>query len=252
MSKILKPLALSTCLLVAVQAQANKGAEYHPAEHHKHHHRNYYVVEVGGFVSSAGEDQFIAIDGLIGNDYTIDSKTDVKPLFGFGYMWNTVHNKRFDLDVGVNAFYLWPARVKGDVVQELMFENLSNQYNIGNLPIYAQAKANIKDDSHRYALTLDLGVGPNVMFLSDYRETSRDGGVTLPDDPFKNTTNVTFTANAGIGVKFYNAGGSPALELGYRFFYLGDSEFDTKNDQIAHGLKTGTVYANALVFTIAI
>jgi hypothetical protein len=237
---------------MTAQAQANKGADYHPHKDHHHYHHNYLLLEVGGFVSSAGEDQHINIEGLIGNEYTVDDGTDVKPLVGLGYFFNTIHKHRFDLDVGINAFYLFPAQVTGDVIQEGIFENLSYEYNIGNLPIYVEAKANIKDSSQKYALTLDLGIGPNIMFASDYRETSLDGGVTIPDDSFSNKTNVTFSATAGAGVKFYDAGGSPALELAYRFFYLGEGEFDNKSSQFEDNFKTGTVYANALVFSISI
>lgn len=216
-------------------------------------HNNYLLFEVGGFVSSAGEEQHIDIEGLIGNNYTVSDHTDVKPLAGLGYFANVLHHSGFELDLGVNAFYLFPVQVKGDVIQEDLFENLSYQYNIGNLPIYLEAKGNIFiPKHHRYAVTLDLGIGPDIMFLSDYQETSLDGGITIPDDAFTNHTSVTFSATAGIGVKFYDVGGSPALELGYRFFYLGEGEFGTKSNQFEDNLSTGQVYANALIFAITI
>lgn len=240
MSKFYTALTFSACLFITSQAYATE------------HKRQYLLLEVGGFVSSAGEDQHIDITNLIGNEYTVDDGTDVKPLVGLGYFFNTIHHQRYDLDVGVNAFYLFPAFVKGDVIQEGMFENLSYEYNIQNLPIYLEARANVKDASQKYALTVDVGIGPNIMMMGDFSEESLDGGITIPDQPFEDRTAVTFSATAGVGVKFYDVGGSPALELGYRFFYLGQSEFDKGTNQFESGLSTGTVYANALIFSITI
>ncbi|MFI4957259.1 MAG: hypothetical protein ACHQAX_08645, partial [Gammaproteobacteria bacterium] len=63
-------------------------------------------------------------------------------------------------------------------------------------------------------------------------------------------TTTVFSAMAGVGVKKMLDGVS--LELGYRFFYLGEGSLEPRTDQILDDLSTGPVYVNALMLTIGI
>ena len=82
-------------------------------------------------------------------------------------------------------------------------------------------------------------------------ETSLDG-ITLPDNAFSSRSNVVFSATAGLGLRLNNAFGQVPLECGYRFFYLGQGNFNSKSNQLMNTLTTGESYANALICSVTI
>lgn len=204
-----------------------------------------FMVQAGGYWASQGTEQFVPINGLIGDDFTLNSSNSSSYLVGLGYYMNGYENNQFRLMYGLNAYYLAKTTVEGLVIQEQIFTNLAYQYSVINWPVYVAAKALIPTRSDKWNLSLDLGIGPNFIQSSNFYETSLDGGFTLPDNAFSGQTSAAFSATAGIGFRFNNL-----LEVGYRFFYLGQGQLLTINSQILNNLNTGNSYANAVVATL--
>jgi len=207
------------------------------------------VFQVGGFNASQGNAQNIGIDGLIGDDFTVNHGHASNVLLGLGYYFDGLAKDRFNLLYGINAFYLAQTSVQGDVIQEQLFTNLSYHYSLTNYPVYAAAKMFLKNNYGKNDITFDLGIGPNFISTSHFAEKSLDGGFTLPDNAFSGQTSVAFSVTAGVGIKFNNLLSLPC-ELGYRFFYLGQGSLKKNNDQLLNTLKTGNNYANALIFSL--
>lgn len=210
-------------------------------------------VQFGGFWATQGREQHINIVDLIGDDFTVTRKTDANGLVGLGLYWNGLETQYVNLSYGIDAFYLPSTVVKGEVVQENLFTNLAYRYSLTNWPLYFGAKADVHPESlKRASVTVDVGIGPNFIHTHHFGETSLDGGVTLPDRIFNSHTSTAFSAMAGIGLKFNNVFGSAPLECGYRFFYLGQGNFNRANTQVIDKLKTGDSYANALVCSVTV
>lgn len=213
--------------------------------------RAHLILQAGGFSASQGSAQNIGIDGLLGDYFTLTQRTDQNVILGLGYFANGSETSRYSLWYGLNAFYLANTTVQGNIVQEQLFTNLSYQYSITNFPIYAAVKALIKTDSNKYTITLDLGIGPNIISTSNFEESSLDGGITIPDNAFSGQTSAAFSAMLGIGIKFNNVLGKYPVEVGYRFFYLGQANLNQVNSQLTSTLNTGNSYANALTLSIS-
>lgn len=211
-----------------------------------------FVFQAGGFNASQGDAQNIGINGLIGDHFSVAHDNGQNVLLGLGYYLNGQNQNRFSLLYGLNAFYFAQTTVQGNVTQERLFTNLSYHYSLTNYPIYAAIKALINTANERYTFTVDAGLGPNFIHTSDFSESSLDGGITLPDHIFSGQTNVAFSATAGIGVRFNNVLGHVPLEVGYRFFYLGQANLNKINPQVRSPLSTGDNYANALIVSIAV
>jgi hypothetical protein len=214
--------------------------------------RDHVNFTIGAYQSSQGQAQHIAINTLIGNDLTLTKKNDEGFLLGMGYYLNDKERGLFKWSYGINAFYLSKTQVKGTVIQERLFENLSYRYQVSHLPAYAALRAAISNQSQKYVVIFDGGVGPNFMTTSSYAEQSLDGGITQPDNAFLGRSKTVFSATAGIGVQWNRLLGDASLAVGYRFFYLGEGDFTPRTNQILNTLKTGTNYANALVLTLSV
>ena len=210
------------------------------------------IVSLGVFNADPGKTQHINIIDLIGNEYTTTKNSTEHFLFGVGYFLHEFDKGDLSLFYGINGFYLSKTTTKGAVIQEGMFYNLSYQYKTSNLPIYASAKAVIKNDGEQYALVMDAGIGPNFMKTSNYNENSLDGGITIPDHAFLNETNTQFSATAGLGIRLNHFWNKAPIELAYRFFYLGQGELNPRTTQILDSLKTGNNYANSLVLSVVL
>jgi len=210
----------------------------------------HFVFEAGGFSAREGKAQDIGIIDLIGNRFTLDHHDSQNFILGLGYFFDGVHRRRFNLTYGINAFYLAQTFVEGNVIQEQLFTNLSYRYALTHFPIYAAAKALI-NTSRDCALTFDLGIGPNIIHTSHFNERPLPDSDAIPDHAFSGRTSAAFSATAGIGIKFNNALGRLPFEVGYRFFYLGQSRLEKTNNQLTSTLKTGNNYANALIFSVS-
>lgn len=209
------------------------------------------VFQLGGYEGIQGDAQHINIQGLIGDTFTVNDNHDNNGLIGLGYFVDSANLGRVKMSFGINAFYLAEMSVSGHVIQENYFNNLSYRYNVENYPIYAMAKSTFNLNSSKYALTFDAGIGPNFIRTSNFQEQSLDGGVTIPDDPFSSHTATTLSETVGIGLRINDVLGSIPIEIGYRFFYLGQGRFSTNNDQVLDTLNTGKTYANAIVCSIS-
>ena len=209
------------------------------------------VVQLGGFWNNQGAQQHINIDGLIGDEFTVNHGQGSNGLVGLGYYVDGQEKDRFKMAYGVNAFYLAKTSVSGNVLQENLFNNLSYGYHVTHYPVYAMAKSTIKTTSSKYAITVDAGIGPNFMSTGGFKEQSLDG-ITIPDNIFSSHTTTVFSATAALGVKFNNVFGKAPLECGYRFFYLGEGNFNKQTNQVVNTLKTGENYANALVCAVTV
>ena len=208
-------------------------------------------LQVGGFGSSQGTAQNINIQGLIGNQYTVNNNNQGSALGGVGYFIDVWDKDMFQLLFGANAFYLGQTSVNGTVVQEQLFTNLAYSYNIQNTPLYFDAKAKIKTGSEKYNLVVDAGIGPNFMRTSQYREMPLNS-YTLPDNAFAGQNQTVFAATAGVGVRINNVFGKFPVECGYRFFYLGQGQLQMNNSQLLNTVSTGSSYANAGICSIIV
>ena len=214
--------------------------------------QGHFLLEGGAFKATQGETQKINIEGLVGDLFNVTTRHDSNYLLGLGYLINGYENDRFGIDYGINAFYLAKTQVFGTIDQELLFTNLGYSYSVHHVPVYATAKAHIQTSAEQFALTLDAGVGPNFQRTSNYHDWSIDNGMTLPDHAFSGRSDTTFTATAGVGIKFTPGKNHVPLECGYRFFYLGEGNFNARTAIILNTLKTGNSYAQALVCTVAV
>ena len=217
----------------------------------KHGHA---VVQLGGYWSIQGKTQHVDIDDLIGDDFTVSSNNsnNGNGLVGLGFFLDGQDMPYFEMSYGLNVFYLPKTGVSGTVVQENLYTNLAYAYNVTHYPLYAIAKSTIDLNSTPYALTLDVGIGPNFMSTGGFQEHSLDGGVTIPDHIFSGQSTTTFSATAAVGIKLNHAIGDAPLECAYRFFYLGQGNFNVLTNQVITTLNTGTDYANAVMCSITI
>lgn len=216
------------------------------------------VLQLGWFTTTQGKSQHIDIEGLIGDEFKVKKTTGQNFLVGAGYYFRGFDIAKTDpccgvnasFLYGINAFYLLPTKVHGLVVQENLFTNLSYRYSRENYPIYLAAKALVNIfDCHDF--TIDLGIGPNIIRTSGFKEKSLDG-ITLPDHIFSGKTTVAFSATAGLGWRIHHLLETFSLEIDYRFFYLGQGKLKKANSQVKNTLRTGNSYGNALFLSISI
>lgn len=209
------------------------------------------ILQIGWFTATQGKSQHVNIQGLIGDDFSVKKSSDQNLLVGVGYYLNGPDICQTSLLYGVNAFYLAPTQVKGNVTQENFATNLSYHYSRTNYPIYLAGKALIHCNSCS-DVVIDLGIGPNIVNTRGFKEQSLDGGITIPDPhTFSGKSVVAFSATAGLGWRIHNALGNLSLEINYRFFYLGQGELKKNNNQFRNTLHTGNSYGNALFLSIS-
>jgi opacity protein-like surface antigen len=210
----------------------------------------HFLLEGGGYSSTAGQSQQVNITGLIGDRFNLTNQHDTNTIFGVGYLVDGPQNARFGVDYGINAFYLAKTKVSGTITQELVFTNLAYNYYVSHLPVYLVAKGRVNTNYNHLVVTVDAGVGPNFMNTNLYADTSLDG-ITLPDNAFAgNFSTTVFSAMVGIGLKFNGIEQFP-IEIGYRYFYLGSGYFNPRTGEILNQLKTGNITAQAIILTVS-
>jgi hypothetical protein len=209
-------------------------------------------IQLGGYWINQGAAQHVNIEDLIGDDFTVNSHNRGNGLVGLAYFLHGQDQPSMKMAYGINFFYLPKTSVSGTVIQEGLYTNLSYGYNVTHYPVFAVAKSTIDLNASPYAVTIDAGIGPNFMNTSGFQEQSLDNGITIPDSIFSGRTTTTFSATAGLGIKFKHVFGERPLECGYRFFYLGQGHFNALTNQVVNTLNTGTVYANALMCSMTI
>lgn len=211
------------------------------------------LAEIGGYSALQGKAQNIYIaENLVGNRYTVSAHNQGSGLVGLGLILDAPqYSPRFDLSYGANVFFLGQTSVRGFIVEEQTFTNLAYDYKLRHIPLYFMLRTAAKTRWDTLKLAVDLGVGPNFMSVSRYRETPLNT-FTLTDINFKDRSNVEVAATAGVGLRFNDREGQIPLECGYRFFYLGRGHFKVNNDQLINTLSTGNNYANAFVCSVII
>lgn len=209
------------------------------------------VLQLGWFTAKQGKSQHVNIKGLIGDDFNVKKSSDQNFLVGAGYYFDGPDIAQTRILYGVNAFYLAPTTIRGHVIQEDLFTNLSYRYSRTNYPIYFAAKA-LFPCSLCSDVSIDLGIGPNIVNTKGFKERSLDGGITIPDTHlFSGKSVVAFSATAGLGLRINEFFGNFSFEIDYRFFYLGQGELKKINNQVRNTLRTGNSYGNALFLSIS-
>ncbi|HEX2549085.1 MAG TPA: hypothetical protein VHM20_04595, partial [Gammaproteobacteria bacterium] len=104
----------------------------------------HFYFHIGGFNATQGKSQDIGIEGLIGDHFTVTQHNDQNVLFGLGYFRDTLQTDSYHFLFGLDTFYLPQTAVKGDIIQEELFTNLSYRYFITNIPIFFATKAYFK------------------------------------------------------------------------------------------------------------
>lgn len=215
--------------------------------------KGHFLAQIGGYSAIQGKAQTIHIaENLIGNRYTVTTHNQGNGLVGLGYLFDgPVIQGKFPLSYGINAFFLGQTSVRGYIIQEDEFVNLSYRYKVQHIPLYFVAKTVLDTKVEKLKLAVDAGIGPNFMSASHYREQALASFV-VPDQAFSGRSNTTFSTTVGASLRFMSAPDSIPLECGYRFFYLGQGKFHTSNEQILNTVKTGDNYANAFVCTVTV
>lgn len=207
-------------------------------------------VQLGGYWSNQGSAQHININTLIGDDFIVAKSNGSNGLVGFGFLVDgPQYNDYIKFLYGVNAFYLPKTTIGGNVVQESLFTNLSYTYKVTHWPLYALVKAVVTPKAFQHELTVDIGIGPNFMRLTDFKEQPILPNA-VPDTIFSNNTSTTFTVTLGAGIKLDKIFTNIPLECGYRFYYLGNGSLKINNSQVQNALDTGSAYANALMCSL--
>jgi hypothetical protein len=142
-------------------------------------------------------------------------------------------------------------KTSGKIFQELMFPNLSYEYNISHFSIYATTKMQTMNFNPAYDMNVNVGVGPNFISSYKYHEKSLDSA-TLLNNSFANHTTTNLSFNIGVGIKMHKLLDNQPLECGYKFFYLGEGSLKKNNSQILNRLKTGNLHASAITCTFTI
>jgi opacity protein-like surface antigen len=212
------------------------------------------LFEVGEYQSNVGESQNIGMATLVGDRFIANSNhNNTHAMFGIGYLFDGIERDRYGVDFGINAFYFQKARVTGTIFQEHRDPNLGYYYDVTNIPIYLATKSHIKlPQSDNVVVTLNAGIGPNIVKTQDYTDYNISSSIfTLPDHAFTGHTTTVFSAMAGVGLQF-NILQHTSAELGYRVFYLGEGYLQPTNNQVLNKLETGHTLAHALVITVRV
>jgi hypothetical protein len=208
------------------------------------------VVQLGGYQGIQGQSQHINIPTLIGDDFSVNNRHNGNVLIGLGYYFDGQTWPAYQVSYGLNLFYLPQVEVNGNVTQEGVFTNLSYQYNMSNLPIYAIVKGIFNTASTNYDIAIDAGIGPNFMSLTGFKEMPLTS-FSVSDHPFKNATDVTLSATLGLNVRMKHLVPAHIVECGYRFFYLGEGHL-SHTMEVSSSLSTGNTFANALICSLTL
>ncbi len=214
-----------------------------------------FTLQLGVYARNESSEQYIHIDGMAGDRFTVSESNPRNGLVGVGYFVDAGEYGRFALSYGLNWFYLPKTRTAGIVLQENEFANLSYAYNVTQYPLYAIAKSTISTAFPNKTLTLNAGIGPNFMHTSDFKQQSiptESNFISLPNQIFSGKTTTVFSATAGAGIQVAEFFGKAPLACGYQFFYLGQGQFNVLNNQVQNTLKTGQLYANAVMCSILV
>lgn len=206
-------------------------------------------LSIGGTNIQQGAQQLINIQSSFGNIYTVNSNSDNVFLIGVTFLKPVAIDAPALFSFGASAYYFSPASVTGTIFLERNFPNLSYHFETQNIPLYATGKAVLIKQDNPFSLVLDAGIGPNFMQTQNYYERSLDDGITIPNQTFKGSSTIKFSAMAGLGIKLNNLDKLSLVEFGYKYFYLGEGQLNP-HTQVLNHLSTRTINAHALVLTL--
>ena len=207
--------------------------------------RMQFGLLAGGYRGTQGTGQHVAINGLVGDYYSVTNPNVSGGIVGLSYYIKSLalDNPDYELQYSISSFFLSSGTVVGYITQENIVTNLKYQYQLSNIPGYLGVKLTKLNEDSRINIAFDLGVGANRVSTSLFYDT-RLTAYSFPDFFFTGASNYTFSITTGLGLRLENAFGKNPLECGYRFFYLGQGQLDSTNTLVSNGLKTGNNYAN--------
>lgn len=196
-----------------------------------------------------GVQQHIYISGLIGNEYVPTQRSDGNALVGVGVFKDLFTKGKTTTQAGVQLYYLAQSHVAGQVLLENAFNDVNYQYGMSYLPLYLNLKANVKSNKDWLSFVFDAGVGPDFITMNQYHETALSSG-TIPDLAYNGQSDTSVSVTLGAGARLSKLPKNGWLEVGYRFFYLGDAKFSPSNALYLTDLDAGSMFANAFVMSI--
>lgn len=208
-------------------------------------------LQFGGYWRTQASPQFIRINGIIGDQFTVNQGNHSNGLFGVGYFLNGEDHHLFQFSYGISAYYLPKTSITGTVIQEENYPNLTYGYAVTQYPLYAMLQSKTKLPQTSIHSVFNIGIGPNFMTTSHFNEQANTES-TLPDQIFSGKTTTTFSVTAGAGLELPNVFHQLPLICGYQFYYLGQGQLSTTNNQVQNTLKSGVLYANAVICGIKI
>jgi hypothetical protein len=201
-----------------------------------------FMLHAGAYKGHSGKKQHVE-DFLGVVDASVTDRGNINWLAGLGYFMTASKNEYARFDLGLDAYYLAPTKVKGVMnVNIPLLGTFSDKYEYKSqhVPIYAAAKAIIHTGAPSVSFVFNAGAGVNLFraYGADLKGMQDD-----LDKVFANKTKATFSASAGLGLRI-NSSRTP-LECGYRFFYLGEGKLKTADWLELDDPKTGKTYAHA-------
>lgn len=235
--------------LILLQGPAWSTTPHLTKEQFNHFYQNHLkdklIFQVGFLEAYQGKNQSVKINDLIGDAFTVTDGSNMNALIGLGYYLDARSFGPVKFQYGLDAMYLMPTSVNGQVLQEQAFDNFSYSYKVTNVPIYTAIKAITDTPRKNLQLYFDGGIGPNIISISNFNQAPLNS-FTIPEQLFNSSTKADFSAMIGVGLRTTEIAQRP-LECGYRFMYLGQSELAINNPKVANNLSTGQSYAHSLV-----
>lgn len=208
------------------------------------------VLELGGTYSSPAPTQLITIgEGSLGNIHSVYYNNDPRFLAGLGYFFDALSYNPLSLGLGPQIYYLERNNTSGLIFMERAFPNLDYHYQIQNIPLYAALKLKWQGQDTVSSFVLNLGLGPNFIKTKNYYERSLDDGLTIPNQAFSGQSRTRFSAMAGLGLQFKIPNNKFAVEVAYKYFYLGEGILNPRPGFL-NALTTGYQNTHALTLSM--
>lgn len=202
----------------------------------------------GGWIRESTS-QFVLIDGLIGDNFSVSQPSKAHGLIGLALDIDgpDIETEQFKLQYQISSVFVPNSAVNGLVTQEKLVTNLSYAYNVYSIASFLGLKATSKPFARNFYLTGDLGLGFNYIFSKQFREFMLVP-YAVPDNIFAYTSNkeIDFAVSTGIGIKIKILVPKMYLTAGYRFLYLGQGSLPSTNTLVHTSLQTGYGYFNAI------
>ena len=203
----------------------------------------------GGAWILHGQNQTINIDSAASDYFSVNHTNSNTGIVGAGFYLDNLElrNKRFTVQYTATAFYLPVTRIFGSGTLGETASNFTYDFSVGYLPTLFGLKFTDKPVEKPYHVTIDLGLGFDTLFVSGFHGTN----VVPPTVPdyFAKNTDYSLAATAGVGFKVYPSAYSIPIEIGYRFFYLGQGHLPAIYPALGP-LGTGYNYANVVMLTL--